>query len=1034
MKENRRRAPYIPYILRNHTGCSLQFATITTAPLSFSNTAATHGQTGIIRKQVTYNQSEDLVWIPVGNEEHVPFTFEHREKFRHTHTHVAKVHQISVHIDGWQAVSPVTVDRVGVFFRQALSQDRSNMDKTKSPSVRIVFDVTVSGSKKIITVRSALQIKNLLHTPIQLFFKTPNFNGFKGSLEMPPLESGSTTSVPLQYCMHELYARPYRWGTAYPADNVVWHLVRKEESLCNRLYSCECQDDDSSFWFCAMIKRENYPREYVTLASLDGRLRHMQQPAHTISFMPVIVIANLLPCRIKFTLGNIKDVADVGKEKPLYEMNPLMAMEFGATIEGFEQYSYSITIPPGCRSGAGRLTLVDRYQRPLNLNVKLSLVNNSTIKISVFCNYWFMNKSGIPLVFKQDSANDEAAGQFHEHEIARNVEPLLFSFNDVEANNLCSIRIGKEYDTGKPVWSVRFSPEASSFLSVHSIQSGGRPDQVYEIGIDSRPGLGRYSATRIVTFTCRYQLENRTHHKLAYVQQYVATNTKTMNPDATLYALPGCVTLFHWPRLDLDRLLAIKAEDINGCRWSGGFRIDKIDSFQVFMRVDDNKPLFLRVEIVQSGASIRVLFSDASQLLPPFRIDNMAEVPIQFYQSCRRDLQITLMPHCTMPYATDEPMFKPELVVCVPTGSEEKINLLKVGEERRLYYDNCIYLTAGNEPNPPQGTKSRSRLNDSTGTVKLVLDAPFPGDTTVCFRSKVMERKSQLWRMTSAGRLCNEGSISLNKKSSGLNIGLVLDAKENKSRNCFQLFLNRPDERRADTQTWHFTKDGQLACRLPGLVVQAFGGRTQLKHGSLAVLDLATNFRSEFDDTIERCIDQVITPIKVRPGSGMLSMVVISEGPTRVLRISDFPNQMSRIKSMPSDAKETNSSVIERKFFRSLSDGTSETITNQHELEIHLFLAGGIGVSMVTSLPEELLFLSLTGIEISYVHTSESRTAEINIQHIQIDNQLENAIHPVTFYVTPPGSKDDEQYGQPALHLAIVILPSKFDNVHNVKV
>ncbi|EDV24211.1 uncharacterized protein TRIADDRAFT_57473 [Trichoplax adhaerens] len=1031
VKENRRRAPYIPYILRNRTGCSLHFATITTAPLSFSNTAATYGQSGIIRKQVTYDQSEDLTWIPVGIEEDIPFTFEHREKFRHTNTHIAKVHQISVQVDGWKMVSPITVDRVGVFFRQALPQNHPGTDKNKSPSARIVFDVTVFGSKKIITVRSALQIKNLLHTPIQLFFKTPTYTGFKGSLEMPPLESGSTTSVPLQYCMHELYARPYRWGTAYPADNVVWHLVRKEESVCNRLYSCNCQDDNSSFWFCAKIKRENYPREYVTLASLDGRLRHIQQPAHTISFMPVVVVANLLPCRIKFVLGSVNGVADVGKEKPLYEMDPLSSMEFGATIEGFEQYSYSITIPPGCRSGAGRLTLVDRHQRPLNLNVKLSLVNNSTIKISVFCNYWFMNKSGIPLVFKQDNSSDEAAGQFHEHEIARNVEPLLFSFNDVEANNLCSIRVGKEYDTGKPVWSVRFSPEASSYLSVHSIQTGGRPDQVYEIGIDSRPGSGRYSATRIVTFTCRYQLENRTHHKLAYVQQYVTTNTKSINPDATLYALPGCVTLFHWPRLDLDRLLAIKAEDVNGCRWSGGFRIDKMDSFQIFMRVDDNKPLFLRVEILQSGASIRVLFSEASELLPPYRIDNMAEVSILFHQSCRSDLQTTLMPHCTMPYATDEPMFKPELVVSVPTGSEEKINLQKVGEERRLYYDNCIYLTAKQFANLPQkGSKSKDFIEN----MALVLDAPFPRDTTVYFRSKINERKSQLWRMTSAGRLCNEGSILSNKKSTGLNIGLVLDAKESKMKNCFQLFLNRPDERRVDTQTWHFTKEGQLACRLPGLVVQAFGGSLQLKHGCLAVLDLATNFpHKDLDSGKEKPNDQIIVPVKVRPGSGMLSMVVISEGPTRVLRISDFPIQMNRIKSVPTEMNESKSSSIEQNAHKSLIYGTSDTVTNKSEFEIHLFLAGGIGVSMVTSLPEELLFLSLTGIEISYIHTSASRTAEINIQHIQIDNQLENVMHPVTFYITPPGSKDDEQYGQPALHLAVVMLPSHFDNVHNIK-
>ena len=45
-----------------------------------------------------------------------------------------------------------------------------------------------------------------------------------------------------------------------------------------------------------------------------------------------------------------------------------------------------------------------------------------------------MNKSGLPLVFKQEGAKLEAAGQFEEHELARAVTPLLFSYADKESN------------------------------------------------------------------------------------------------------------------------------------------------------------------------------------------------------------------------------------------------------------------------------------------------------------------------------------------------------------------------------------------------------------------------------------------------------------------------------------------------------------------------------------------------------------------------------------------------------------------------
>ncbi len=64
-----------------------------------------------------------------------------------------------------------------------------------------------------------------------------------------------------------------------------------------------------------------------------------------------------------------------------------------------------------------------------------------TEKIHIFLNflqilisapYWLINKSGLPLVFRQEGADYEAAGQFEEHERARSVAPLMFSYTDLE--------------------------------------------------------------------------------------------------------------------------------------------------------------------------------------------------------------------------------------------------------------------------------------------------------------------------------------------------------------------------------------------------------------------------------------------------------------------------------------------------------------------------------------------------------------------------------------------------------------------------
>ena len=57
-------------------------------------------------------------------------------------------------------------------------------------------------------------------------------------------------------------------------------------------------------------------------------------------------------------------------------------------------------------------------------------------QLTISAQFWLVNKSGLPLVFRQDGSKVTAAGQFEEHEQARSVTPLLFSFSEAEEVNL----------------------------------------------------------------------------------------------------------------------------------------------------------------------------------------------------------------------------------------------------------------------------------------------------------------------------------------------------------------------------------------------------------------------------------------------------------------------------------------------------------------------------------------------------------------------------------------------------------------------
>lgn len=158
------RCPFVPYSLRNDTGCVLHFATVITEP------------------DEPFRPLDDLVdsderlhklsWSKVQPGDVVPFSYgSTRTKQRHKESHRMRAHQLVVLVHGWRMAAPVTVDRVGIYFRQAaadrLAQPSSRV--TALRPARLVFDVRLDGSaRKLVTVRSALVLINRLPDAIDV--------------------------------------------------------------------------------------------------------------------------------------------------------------------------------------------------------------------------------------------------------------------------------------------------------------------------------------------------------------------------------------------------------------------------------------------------------------------------------------------------------------------------------------------------------------------------------------------------------------------------------------------------------------------------------------------------------------------------------------------------------------------------------------------------------------------------------------------------------------------------------------------------
>ncbi|KAM6982880.1 intermembrane lipid transfer protein VPS13D isoform 1-T1 [Tautogolabrus adspersus] len=1034
VKLSKRRQPFVPYALRNHTGCTMWFATLTTTPtrvaLSHSSSADSISEVHGTGTDDTHNVSQ---WREVLPGEEIPFEFEAREKLRHRHTHELKLHQLLVRVCGWEQVKPVSVDKVGVFFRYANADRNSSSNTVGSPisrtniihphvyfsalpPVRVVFSITMEGSaRKVITVRSALMVKNRLDVPMEVRLDSPSAPD--KPVVLPPILPGQALAVPLHLTSWRLQARPKGLGLFFCKVPIHWTSVERPGETSSSKRECQSADFDDNhkrnFRFCVVIKKENYPDQQPAKRVSGSAKQIYRQPGHTIYLLPTMVLANLLPCDLNFYIKgtSIKGSLKPGKEAVLHAADTSQNMELGVLLESFPVCK-ELLIPPGTQNYVVRMRLYDTNKHLLCLTIRIILRAQGALKILISAPYWLINKTGLPLIFRQDNGKADAAGQFEEHELARSLSPLLFCYTDKEQPAMCTMRIGKGiHPDGVPGWCQGFSLDGGSGVrAVKVIMHGNRPGLIYNIGISVRKGKGRYRDTHIVTFAPRYLLDNRSTHKLAFAQREFARGKGTANPEGYISTLPGSSVVFHWPRNDYDQLLCVRLMDTKNCTWSGGFEVNKPKSFHVNMRDTLGNCFFLRTEITLKGATYQISFTDTDQLPPPFRIDNISEVPIQVWQHGVADIRLhtEVKAGAVLDYACDEPTLPPYITLTVKgAGSSEvtaDMNFFR--EYNKLYYENFIYIAATHTfsqsvERRPVGKKR------PVSSAELVLDVDTKTQRVI-LKKKEPGKRSQLWRMTGSGMLCHEGSSPPQSKPAQprpLESSLVLDIAglAAVSDNSFEpLMLRRPDSRRSTTQTWYFCSD-MLTCGLPRLVVQAKGGAAGLYDGAQVVLGPDSGL-------MEPGPEQQFINQKMRPGSGVLSVQVLPDGPTRVLQISDF-NQRRMLRSSPSTEQEKSKEEVKK-------------TEPEQELEVLVNLEEGLGVSLVNKAPEELVFTTLSGIDVHFIRTASNEVLELSIQNIQVDNQLLGTTQPVMLCVTPSSSDIGVNDSGPALQVNSVKVPS----------
>lgn len=158
-----------------------------------------------------------------------------------------------------------------------------------------------------------------------------------------------------------------------------------------------------------------------------------------------------------------------------------------------------------------------------------------------------------------------------------------------------------------------------------------------------------------------------------------------------------------------------------------------------------------------------------------------------------------------------------------------------------------------------------------------------------------------------------------------------------------------------------------------------------------------------------------------RPGkrSITLSLDVQADGASQLLVISPYDEETNVYKPARRNASgmrrtESTDSIVTTSF---------ETVAVSEKPNMSVLVdLEGIGISVITKRPDELVYISLRGLKIGYSDFPQYYDAFVDCKWIQIDNQLFGGIFPIILYPTVVPKDGKELESHPTLQASVAVL------------
>lgn len=914
----RGRTNQVSYSFKNNTGSDIAFT---------YQVDKIHSNDSTLQKSVK--------WFHVGVDKNVLFTLPISRSHLYDTVNTNQ-NKLAIFIDGYEELPIISLESIKIF---TVYGKRKNNPKFKSKGykTKVIISITMdTDGRKSISIRSQYSIVNYLTVPFMLRID----NTYYGEIEWQKIriESQSTYNVPLNYVNARIYGRPLLDDSEVLPNKISEYIIidLKDEYL-SKLYQKS---------ILKMFKHSNDETSYTYISSKqdDKVYSYKSIPGQIITVFSPLIIRNQLPTDVQCIVNNKAYPCKPSKIISMVDVNINENIEIKFETEKLISIKPISINKENIKKENDEKSLIismeDEQGRQLDIYANIFLAKSGSIVIVLWVTYWIVNKSGIPLIVKKRGSSSDVAGQLPEHEYAKDKNPLILSFKDDEEIKKCKIRIGNKFAPNKEYVS-EYSNSFKLTPGEHSLtlflRHPNEPTLIYNIGVEINQGTGRYKNTQVIIFTPRYLLINRSSHKIHVTHSDDIYSKNKVILDSTSNVI--------WNEsFEDNKMICVRRDDVK--YWSQPFKINQVDSFHVNMRAYDETPFFIRVEITLNNARFCITFTDADLYPPPIQIINDSHIPVLYYQNIENSIPSYLRSickaHSKIDYSWDNIYEKKFLTLQASSFQSNTYDLNKPTFGSPLNYENYSYIFL----------KSTIQSNDNNfkniismkGHVMTVVES---NRIRLISIKKNLPDSTQLWNITSDGYIEN---VSLKIIENNIPISYVLDV--NKEDESYEIIINKKDLSRKETQLWKFDKDGRIICGIPGYCI---------KKSSKNYLNLEKYCETSMLDEN----DSLFIHIFQKEGDGILDVTSNYEGPTLIVRISDY---------------------ISRKNIEPISTGKKDSL-----YDINFYIPKGIGISLINNSCEEIIYGRLCGLYLNVTVKNFSYEGTLNVKSIQIDNQLEES-------------------------------------------